>query len=232
MEGLEDAIDNKKTTRNGSALKFNPAKIRKRSEDKFDRELSRRSGSSRGKGDLVEVRDRLVDIVSFLNAKIDGNPEMMDIKKVVDMDFVKESILPKQADPRRVSIEAEVSKGGVLYLPRFQLHDAKLVKSSEILNNLSQEQSKIDNGFLNLKHSFDKLNDINSSHSLHQHREGPKQDHQSPQPIPVFNYRQNAHITYQPYQQIPQNHPKPIISINGRLNGNKSPNPNRIHFPH
>ena len=37
MEGLEEGIDNKKTTRNSSALKFNPAKIRKRSEDKFDR---------------------------------------------------------------------------------------------------------------------------------------------------------------------------------------------------
>jgi hypothetical protein len=130
MEGLEEAIDNKKTTRNNSALKFNPAKIRKRSEDKFDRELSRRSGSQRGKTDLVEVRDRLVDIVSFLNAKIDGNPEMMDIKKVVDMDFVKESVIPNQKDPRRVSIEADTNKAGLLYLPKFQLHDAKLVKSS------------------------------------------------------------------------------------------------------
>lgn len=93
----------------------------------------------------------------------------MDIKKVVDMDFVKESMAPKQKDPHRVSIEAKTNKGGLLYMPKFQLHDAKLVKSSEILNNLSQENSKVDNDFLNLKHSFDKLNDINSSHSLHQH---------------------------------------------------------------
>ena len=174
MEGLADAINNKKTTRNNSGLKFNPEKIRKRSEDKFDRELSRRSGSSRGKGELVEVRDRLMDIVSFLNAKIDSTPEMMGIKKVVDMDFVKESIVPKPVDPRRVSIEAATSKGEKLCLPKFQLQDAKLVKSSEILNNLSQEQSQADNGFLNLKHSFDKLNDINSSHSLHHHHERPK----------------------------------------------------------
>lgn len=79
-----------------------------------------------------------MDIVSFLNAKIDGNPEMIDIKKVVDMDFVKESVIPKQNDTGRVSIEAETNKGGLFYLPNFQLHDAKLVKSSELLNNLSQ----------------------------------------------------------------------------------------------
>lgn len=59
-------------------LNFNQAKVRKRSEDKFDRELSRRSNSShrkiKHKDDMVHVRDKLMDIVSFLNAKIEGNP--------------------------------------------------------------------------------------------------------------------------------------------------------------
>lgn len=59
-------------------LNFNQAKVRKRSEDKFDRELSRRSNSShrkfKYKDDMVHVRDKLMDIVSFLNAKIEGNP--------------------------------------------------------------------------------------------------------------------------------------------------------------
>ncbi len=59
-------------------LNFNQAKVRKRSEDKFDRELSRRSNSShrkfKHKDDMMHVRDKLMDIVSFLNAKIEGNP--------------------------------------------------------------------------------------------------------------------------------------------------------------
>jgi hypothetical protein len=65
-------IDNTKTSRNSPTLKFNPAKSRKGSESKYDRSArsNRQPSTRREKGDLVEVRDRLNDIITFLNAKI------------------------------------------------------------------------------------------------------------------------------------------------------------------
>jgi hypothetical protein len=70
------------------------------------------------------VRDKLIDLVSFLNTKIEGNPEV-EVKKVVDLDYVRESLQPNNHFPL-----SEKRKDNLLYLPKFQLHDAKLVKSS------------------------------------------------------------------------------------------------------
>jgi hypothetical protein len=61
-------------------------------------------------------------------------------------------------------------------------------------------EGKADNDFLNLKHSFVKLKDINSSHSL-QERSRLDQTHQQ-QPNKEQIYRQNINIpNYNQFQR-------------------------------
>lgn len=206
--------DNSKTMRNTPGLKFNPEKSRKKSQNKYDREPSKRSYTTkRDKKDLVEVRDKLNDIVAFLNHKIDSNPEVEEVKKVIDMKDVE----------RKEERENYKERESILVLPKYDPYNHHNQKQHD--KHAQEEKNKYDNEYLNLKHSFDKLGDIHSSHSLHSPQK-ERQAYHSPQQQPIFlpTVHAEPQIIYR-YPTNPiilNNNQRPAILLNGKTINNNS----------
>lgn len=57
----------------------------------------------------MEVRDKLNDIVAFLNHKIDSNPEVEEVKKVIGMKDVE----------RREERDKYKERDSILVLPKY-----------------------------------------------------------------------------------------------------------------
>lgn len=57
----------------------------------------------------MEVRDKLNDIIAFLNHKIDSNPEVEEVKKVIDMKDVE----------RKEQKEKYRERESILVLPKY-----------------------------------------------------------------------------------------------------------------